>query len=168
INNLWNGNWSGSQAEGYMVSNLNWNGVIDGGETVTIGFCADHDGSLLTPTDVTVSGMPTEITLNYTGDDPGTFIGANIQEPTSSIDLKLLPSVNNGAFQLELNAKQAANYQLAVFSSTGQMMALLEKDRLLMAQNALHYQLDLPNGLYYLQASNSLGAKAITKLVVVK
>ncbi len=167
INNLWNANWSGSQANGYTASNLSWNGIINPGETRTIGFCATHDGTFLPPSDVRVNGEPSNMDVIYNVNDSSVSIDP-VPHNTKGIDIAIYPNVNSGNFTIDMNVAQSDLYKLLIYNASGQLIQIIQKDQLIDSNLNMNYQINLPSGVYYLGAWGAKGSRAITEFIIVR
>ncbi len=74
ITTLWNaGTWSGNQAQGYTATNAGWNGTINPGGSVTIGYCANYSGSITPPDNAFLNGIPVSFGGGGGGPSPPTI-----------------------------------------------------------------------------------------------
>ena len=58
LTSFWNvGTWSGNQWQGYTSSDAGWNSVINPGQSVTLGYCANYTGSIQPPNNAFLNGI---------------------------------------------------------------------------------------------------------------
>ncbi len=167
INNLWNAHWSGSQTNGYTASDMGWNGTINPGETITIGFCASHDGSFPPPSSAQANGENISMRLTYNVDD-NTVPISNILTDNTKINILVYPSVNDGKFNLGLTNNINSSYTLNLFNTEGKWMKTLIEEPSYSIGQILNFDLNLLPGVYFIHLSSKEGISGIVKIVVMR
>jgi GH18 family chitinase len=117
ITSLWNGNYTGSQADGYTVENLGWNGTIETGGSVTFGYCADYNGNFSPPTNANLNGIPITFgTTPPTTNNPPTI---SIISPTDNTNFEIGTPININAVATDVDGTVTS----VIFEINGQLIS---------------------------------------------
>lgn len=116
ITSFWNvGSWSGNQSQGYSSTDAGWNSVINPGESVTLGYCANYSIVIQPP----INAYINDISVDFGGGGSQTSPTINITNPTEGAVIML-----NTTVELKANASDTDGSITSVyFEIDGQSIA---------------------------------------------
>ena len=154
IYNFWNADWSGSQADGYTASNVSWNGVINAGQTITVGFCANTGGNSSIEDEIVQ--QEDQIIDKHDQEqpsiDPDEWLSPSGHLSVPTFEMEVYPTINQGQFTVHFPNLKRADINLLLLNSNGQVLNVLENNRTIISGERLDYTLNIPSGLYYIRA----------------
>ncbi len=172
ITNFWNVNWSSPSQYSYIASDKGWNGTVQPGQTINVGFCALHSGNYGTPTNGTINGQPINLAYSSNIVRGGPTISDNQSTNSfgSTIPANLLvsPTSSSDNITVSYDVEEDGQYRVSLYDLAGKQVKILLDDYQIAGQHSISSTVyDIPAGIYLIQIVGK-NVLEVQKVIVVK